>query len=431
MKKNYKIRNKKLITNFLLIIGIIFSTCFLSIGYAAISSMKLDIDVIAFASMQDGVFIYDATYFSNTDAELEYSKVHNYIQTTLNSTVTLSDSNPNSSITYVISVYNNSDTDYFFTGTNYMEKYYDNLGITYDVEGIEKWDVVKAKEFKEFKVTFRYSDNTLADSNELNSYIEFLFEPVQNRVVAQLIYNGGTTKQLVSLDDGTTTFEVPGIDGTVIRCNNSAIPALTDETILISGITSNIICQIFDTLEEAVETSDTTVNNMLMIADEEVNFEDTDTIKVADNQKINLDINGMTIAASTIDKDTNYIDNYGKFTIKDSKQSGSMNSNYRVIGNRKKGELTIESGTYGRTEGDVYCGGTITNFGGTVILKNSTINATSTAAFLNWGLEESVSLIDNCTLYTETGDTIINGSLDSEISVSNCTVTSASGAAFK
>ena len=316
MKSNYKIRNKKLINNFALIIGIILSTCFLSVGYAAISSLELDLEAIVFAGMQDGMFIYDVKYSSDSNAQLGNSKIHNYVQTTLNSTVSLSDSDPNSSITYEIALYNNSDMSYFFTGTNYMEEYYDNLGITYDLEGIEKWDLLEANGKMEFKITFKYLDNTVADSNVLNSYIEFLFEETQNRVLAELIYKGETTKNVVSVEDGTTTFAVPGIEGTVIRCNNAAIPSLTNETILISGITTNMTCEIFDTLEEAVETADTTINNLLMIANEEPNFESTDTIKVESNKRINLDINGMTITATTIETTVNYIENYGKLTVK-------------------------------------------------------------------------------------------------------------------
>ena len=431
MKNNYKVRNKKLINNFLLAIGIIFSTCFLSIGYATVGSMELGIEPIAFASIQDGIFICDAKYVSNVDAQQQYSKVNNYVQTTLNSTVILSDSNPNSSITYSVSIYNNSDNNYYFIGTSYVEKFYDNLGITYELEGIEKWDLLQAKKGIEFKIKFKYLNNTLADSNELNSYIEFLFESAQNKVIAELIYKGESTKKIVSLDEGTATFDVSNVEGTVIRCNNSAVPTVTNETILLSEITDNTTCQVFDTLEEAIETADTTINNMLMISNEEVNFEDTDTIVLGSNQKINLDINGKEITASTVDTTVNYISSYGKFTIKDSVGSGSIQSNYRVIGNLENGKLTIEAGTYSRTEADAYCGGTITNFGGTVILKNCTVNATATAAFLNWGTEESLSLLDNCNLYTETGDTVINGSWDSEISISNSNITSASGAAFK
>ena len=384
---------------------------------------------MAVASVQEGVFIAEVKYDSDIDANKVFSKVNNYVQTTLNSSVSLSNTNANSSITYTITMYNNSNFNYFFVGTNYLEEFYDNLGITFELEGIELFDILQAKNQMTFKIKFAYKDNTLAESNVLNSYIDFLFESAHNRVIAELVYKGESTKKIVSLDDGTTTFNVSDIEGTVIRANSGAIPKLASNTITLTQITDNTICKVFDSLEESVETSDTTVNNMLMIANEDVTFEDTEAIEVASNQKINLDINGMEINASTINKDVNYITNYGVLKIKDSTDSGYIKSNYRVIGNN--GELTLESGTYERTAEDVYCGGTVTNFEGTAILKNSTLIADSTAAFLNWGTEKTISLIDNCTLYTNTGDTVINGSYDSEISISNSTITSTSGAALK
>lgn len=385
MKNEYKIKNKKVTINFLLMMAIIFSTCFLAIGYAAINPITLDIDGTAVASAQEGVFIANAVYDSNIDGEQQYSKINNYIQTTLNSSISLSNSNPNSSITYAITIYNNTNLNYFFIGTSYLEKFYDNLGITYDLEGIKEYDVLEPQNEITFNITFRYKDNTIAESNELNSYIEFLFEPIGNRLVVELIYKDEIKKQIISLTEGTTIFDVSGIEGTVIRCNNGAIPTITDDTITISEITANTICKIFDTLEEAIETSDTSINNMLMIANEESTFEDTNNIIVTADKKINLDINGMEINTSTSDRTINYIENYGILKVSDSKGSGYIKSNYRVIGNLENGELTIDSGTYKRTAGDIYCGGTITNFGGVVMLRNSTLTATSTAAFLNWG----------------------------------------------
>ena len=37
----------------------------------------------------------------------------------------------------------------------------------------------------------------------------------------------------------------------------------------------------------------------------------------------------------------------------------------------ENGELNIISGTYKRTEEDLYCGGTVTNFGGKTVIKNA------------------------------------------------------------
>ena len=173
-----KKRNRKFsfsIYSFLILIA----TICMAIGYAAVNSVSLDIDGEAGAIEQNNIFITDAQYVGNVDADLTASKVVTTYQTLFQSEVTLSPSNGNSSITYSITVYNSTNDEYFFKGTEYDEEFYSNQGITFDLSGMEVGTLLNGKEFLTFEITFHYVDNVVASSNFLSSYLNFEF--VRNR----------------------------------------------------------------------------------------------------------------------------------------------------------------------------------------------------------------------------------------------------------
>ena len=84
----------------------------MGIGYAAVNSVLLEFTGTAKAQSQTGVYISQATYADNLGADLENSKINYATQTMINSKVTLSSTNPNSYITYRITVYNSTNDDY-------------------------------------------------------------------------------------------------------------------------------------------------------------------------------------------------------------------------------------------------------------------------------------------------------------------------------
>ena len=82
-----KKRNRKFsfsIYSFLILIA----TICMAIGYAAVNSVSLDIDVEAGAIEQNNIFITDAQYVGNVDADLTASKVVTTYQTLFQSEVT-------------------------------------------------------------------------------------------------------------------------------------------------------------------------------------------------------------------------------------------------------------------------------------------------------------------------------------------------------
>ena len=167
----FKIKNK----NTILLILLVASTIFMGIGYSAINSVTGEIDATATAEVQSGVFITDVELESQVDADINTSKINNYIGTTMNSTIVLSPINPSSEIVYKVTVYNNGDKNETYLGAIYDEEFYDNLGIIFEVEGINLDDEIAPKETKEFTIKFKYKDGVTPDSNILNSYINFKF----------------------------------------------------------------------------------------------------------------------------------------------------------------------------------------------------------------------------------------------------------------
>ena len=171
MKK--KFNYKKMFPILLLI-----ATIFMGIGYAATTSVSLDIAGSAIVKKQDGIYITDANYLSDNNAYLKNSKIKSAYQTTLNSRIELSLDDPNSSITYSITIYNSTDDTYYFQGVDYLEDEltYSNPNIIFTVNGINKDDSLNSKESKTFSITFSYKDNILQEDNILISYLNFNFK---------------------------------------------------------------------------------------------------------------------------------------------------------------------------------------------------------------------------------------------------------------
>lgn len=173
MNKKYK--DGKLILHFIILSFIIASTFFLSIGYAGLESITLDIDGEVTAVPPSDVFISDVKYSTSANADIEKSKIHQYYQTIMKSTIVLG-SSANSSIIYQITVYNNGEEKYVFKDVEHSDgEFYDNLDIVYSLEGIKQGDVLQSKKSISFSITFHYLNNAVSSNTSLNSYLNFKF----------------------------------------------------------------------------------------------------------------------------------------------------------------------------------------------------------------------------------------------------------------
>lgn len=177
MRKKINLQNSVTKSRIILLLYCL-ATLFMGIGYAAINSVTFDIEGTAIAKAQDGVFITDVNYVSDNYANTDSSKINKYNQTMLNSSVTLSDTNPNSSITYEITIYNSTNNDYYFDKVDYLvgDTTYSNENITFSLNGLNQYDVLNGKNSIKFMITFYYKDNILPNNYTLNSYLNFKFE---------------------------------------------------------------------------------------------------------------------------------------------------------------------------------------------------------------------------------------------------------------
>lgn len=160
-----------------ILICMFIATLFMSIGYASINSILLDINGTAVAKDQKGIFIIEANYASDINAKKENSKIINAHQTMLNSSIELSDVDSNSEITYAITIYNSTNDTYSFRKVDYLigETTYSNENIVFQLRGLKVGDTLNSKQSITFYITFSYKDDVLAKSNILKSYLNFKF----------------------------------------------------------------------------------------------------------------------------------------------------------------------------------------------------------------------------------------------------------------
>ena len=180
----------KLMTNknTMLLFLLVISTFLMGIGYAAINSVTGEIDVRTTANVQSGVFITSVEPV-NVDADDDFitSQIKYYIGTMMQSTVALSKTDSESDIQYKVTFYNNSTESSIFLGVEYVEDYeefYDNLGITFEISGMNVGDEIGPKETKELTIIFKYKDGVIAENNILNSYLNFKFGQPNRLVLA-------------------------------------------------------------------------------------------------------------------------------------------------------------------------------------------------------------------------------------------------------
>ncbi len=424
-----KIKRIPFSTNKLFPILILVATIFMGVGYASINSIILNINGEVVAKAQDGIYITEVEYVSDVNANLIESKILSAYQTLLNSNIILSDVDPNSSITYKIAIYNSSEKNYIFDGVSYDKEFYSNDNITYSLTGLDIGYELYSKNTVVFYITFKYIDDILLSESitQLESYLKFNFVEA---VETTLIYEDASIKKLTPLDTGYITFDEKEIvQGTIVRCNQNAVPIYDSYLVSANNVTVPTTCQVFDTLKESIETSDDTVNNLLMIGDENA----TEEIQLSTTKTINLDINGKT-NISTITGETEetsiYIINNGIFTIKDSLNTGLMQTNYYMFINY--GTLTINSGNYKKENANSTIGSIVKTYTGEVNINNAKLESDKTYVVFTTGSEFTELKIKNSTITSggSSGGAVSNVGSASIISIMNSTVSNSKNGAI-
>ena len=178
------VRNK----NMLLLFVLFGAVLLMSIGYASINSISGEIEGEAIADAQEGVFITNIEYVSDVNASASNSRVNDFLGTVMNSTIQLSDSDINSSITYKVTVYNKGTEEAVFQKITYANDFYDNNDIIFDISGFTTGEKIGPGESRDIIIEFKYKGTTVPDNNVLNSYLNFIIK-IPNRMVANSGYS--------------------------------------------------------------------------------------------------------------------------------------------------------------------------------------------------------------------------------------------------
>ena len=180
MKKNTKkkaIKQNNFIKSGKLYLVLLFvSVLFLSVGYAAVSSISLEINGTAQSDTAKGLLITNVTYQSNTNADLDNCAINDFYQTVLDSTIALNN-DKYSDITYQIRIENRDTEIKKYKETIYDPSFYDNNDITFEVNGLDQTVILEPGDSVTFTITFKYAEEKADYPNTvLNSYINFKFD---------------------------------------------------------------------------------------------------------------------------------------------------------------------------------------------------------------------------------------------------------------
>ena len=167
--KNKKRHIKKYHKYFPLLITLLI--LLMSVGYALINSVTLDVKGESIAKSNAGVYISEISYSSNVNANINNSEIINVQKTLINSYIELSKTKPLSSITYTITLYNGGSKEQYYWGSSFDENFYDNKNITYKINNINIGDKIPSKTSKEISITYYYKDNKIPTSTDTN-YID-------------------------------------------------------------------------------------------------------------------------------------------------------------------------------------------------------------------------------------------------------------------
>ena len=189
--------------NKLLIIILVIATLFMNAGYAAINIIDLNIDGEIIAQSQNGIFISEVENTGNNNAHLFDSKIKSAAQNILESTVALSETDINSSITYRLKIYNSLDKNYVYTGATYDEEFYSNDNIIFEISEASIGDKLQSKNFINISITFKYKNDANLEedgfNNILKSFIKFNFEldptPILAENMIPVYYDAGVWKK--------------------------------------------------------------------------------------------------------------------------------------------------------------------------------------------------------------------------------------------
>jgi len=270
-QKKYIVTKKKIYPILLLI-----ATLFMGIGYASINSVVLDIHGSALAKDVDGLLITEVSYYNNVNADLNNSKIINAYQTMLQSRISLSKEDKDSTITYQVTIFNNTKDTYIFKDINYITEEeintYDNENIDFYLEGLEIGDELVSRSSISFYITFHYKDYNLSENNILNSYLNFSFKKLYS---IQYVNISSADFPTTIIEGDTLILNLENNSSSIIEVYINDILTndytYNDNILTINNVTGNI------KIIGVIESPSITQNNLIPISYDGQNWRIADT----------------------------------------------------------------------------------------------------------------------------------------------------------
>lgn len=165
---------------------IIIASFFMAIGYAALNAITLEV------KSNVNITTKNELYITNVDIKTENNsigEINLYEGRYFSSTSTLSKTDPSSSVTYEITIANNTPYIYGYIDTKYMlgDTTYDNENIIFELNGIDTTTELQSGDSITFDITFKYNDSTNISNNILNSSLSFIFKNLSAMQLSSLI----------------------------------------------------------------------------------------------------------------------------------------------------------------------------------------------------------------------------------------------------
>ena len=190
MKKRYTI---------LATVVLLCMTCFLAVGYAALSdNLSLSGDIQSEGKPYRGVYITEVSIESTSNA----SSLQNTFQLPTNHITTVDATGSGGSITYKITVFNNTDVTYWYIGTRLTTDYNQNSLVGSSNNGIKvvtkdhfrdtsqtfnSEDWIPAQTSRDFYVTYTYGMNAQnACATMINFHFDIKMDAVHDEFLAVL-----------------------------------------------------------------------------------------------------------------------------------------------------------------------------------------------------------------------------------------------------
>ncbi len=150
---------------------LLFMITLMSIGYASINSITMNISGNVNTKSQEGIFITDVKVLEGN------GNINSYSSTILGTNTTLID-DVSSQVTYEVKFYNSTDNDVPYFGEIFDKEdnslFYTNPNIKYEVN-IKKGDVILKHDYLTLTITFKYKNGVVSENKNLESFINFIF----------------------------------------------------------------------------------------------------------------------------------------------------------------------------------------------------------------------------------------------------------------